>query len=80
MLFTTVVLKPNQGTTPENGLFSFSGRLFLFLFWRSKKKRYLYGNQKKSIVGQNAACFAQQRRIHFMHFYSLANGFQQHNG
>jgi hypothetical protein len=48
MLFTTVAQKLNQSraSRDENGLFSFSGRLFCFIFGEAKKKRYWYGNQK----------------------------------
>ena len=49
MLFTTVAQKLNQSraSRDENGLFSFSGRLFCFFFGEAKKKRYRYGSQKK---------------------------------
>ena len=36
----TVVQKYNQGSFPKSGVIDF-GAFFLFLFWRSKKEKYL---------------------------------------
>ena len=42
LLLTTVVQKLNRSYSPENGLSSFSGRLFWYFFGEAKKyKEYL---------------------------------------
>ena len=43
----TVALKLNQTSSPENGLFSFSGVLFWFFFAQAKKNSYPITQRKK---------------------------------